>query len=835
MELKEYQRKALDQTKLYLELLSEWRKKAEQNSELEIDFPAKAWDKAEIGRTYRSRKNGLGEPLPNFCLKVPTGGGKTLLAVKALDLINTMYLRRRAGLILWVVPTNQIYRQTIKNLRDREHPYRQHLDIASGGRTLIVEKTDRFTPLDVEENLVVLMLMLPSAARKSKETLKVFKDNGGFTDFFPAEDDRNNQEQLLQKVPNLDTFGDNESFWGRQIKTSLGNALRLLSPVIVLDEGHKAYSEIAQETLRGFNPALILELSATPTRESNVLVDVRGMELNQEEMIKLDLRIINKASPDWKDTMLASVERRNILERKAKDYEASTGVHIRPICLIQVERTGKDQRGGRYIHSEDVREFLVRTHGIPAEQVAVTSAELKEIQDVDLLAKDCPVRYIITKQALQEGWDCSFAYLLTVLTNPTSQNAMTQLVGRILRQPHARKTRIGELDESYVFTFRQKAANLVASVRKGFALEGLGDLAGRIVADEMLEERVPQERAYGMRERFQVVARHIVLPVFVVTENGEWRPVNYDTDIAGRIQWDATDVSPLLSLHLSPQEETSVEVAVGLSEDEQELIRQRFVQRKKEGGLRLDSVFLTRHLLEIVPNPWIAYQLGEKVMLHLLKKYGQDMVINNFVFIIEELRKNLAREKDRLAREVFHDLLTKESLRFLVIGENVGYRFRENIVAKGGTKTLTRADAQPLQQSLFEFVPEEDFNETEKEVAWYLEDQDRLFFWYRNMARQDYWIQGWRKAKIYPDFILTEKEGDRTDVVDKVYVLETKGLHLKGSEDTDYKKSVFDVCNRYATQRRIGELELSLQEWGIEYEVVYEDEWKKKLNEMLQG
>ena len=151
------------------------------------------------GATY-PRKNGLGQPLPNFCLKVPTGGGKTLLAVKTIDLVNTIYRKRQTGLVLWIVPTTQIYRQTIQSLKDRDHPYRQHLDLATGGHTVIAEKTDRFSPQDVSENLVVLMLMLPSANRKTKETLKVFKDSGGFQDFFPPEDDIEKQEACLKAV-----------------------------------------------------------------------------------------------------------------------------------------------------------------------------------------------------------------------------------------------------------------------------------------------------------------------------------------------------------------------------------------------------------------------------------------------------------------------------------------------------------------------------------------------------------------------------------------------------------------------------------------------------------
>ena len=134
----------------------------------------------------------------------------------------------------------------------------------------------------------------------------------------------------------------------RQVKTSLGNTLRMLSPMIILDEGHKAYSEMAQDTLRGLNPSVIVELSATPTDDSNVLVDINGVELKREDMIKLDLHINNKESTRWKDTMLASIKKREALEAAAQKYEANTGNYIRPICLVQVERTGKDQRERKF-------------------------------------------------------------------------------------------------------------------------------------------------------------------------------------------------------------------------------------------------------------------------------------------------------------------------------------------------------------------------------------------------------------------------------------------------------------------------------------------------------
>ena len=838
MELKEYQIRALSEVKAYFELLADWHKKAEQIPEAEIDFPAKAWEKAGTGRSYRSRKNGIGEPLPNFCLKIPTGGGKTLLAVKMIDLVNMVYRKKKTGLVLWIVPTTQIYRQTIQNLKDRDHPYRQHLDLASGGRTVILEKTNRFSPLDVQENLVVLMLMLPSANRLTKDTLKVFKDSGGFQDFFPAEDDVKNQEKVLQNIPNLDTYHQEKGFWGKQIKTSLGNTLRTLSPIIILDEGHKAYSEGAQNTLRGFNSCMIVELSATPSQKSNILVDISGRELHREEMIKLDLHVVNKVSPDWKDTLLAGVNKRNVLEQKAREYEANSGVNIRPICVIQAERTGKEQRGTRYIHSEDIREHLIKTVGIPAEEVAVKTSEKDELKEVDdvggLMGRDCKIRYIITKQALQEGWDCAFAYVLVILTNPASKNALTQLVGRILRQPGARKTRIVELDESYVFCFKQSANALLTSIRDGFSREGLGDLKSQIVTD--LEEAGEQpDRLIKIRDRFKKSASSAILPVFMVQRNRSWKPVNYEMDIAAQIPWDYVDLEPVRSLTLSMSEEKDIEHIATLSEDIKKVIEEKEVIKLKEGGIRVDPVFMTRQICDIVPNPWMAHEFAQATLIHLAEKYDHKMIANNFVFIIEELRKQLEREKDRLSENIFRQMLASGRMRFLVIGEKFDFTFPKSIKVKPAAKTLNRKDGRPLQLSLFEFVPEDEFNETEKAVAWYLEGQKRLFFWYRNRSRHDYAIQGWRKHKIYPDFIFTSTSSENENDYEQVYVVETKGLHLMGSQDTNYKRKMFSLCNKEAKSRTWNELGPAMKDKVMRFEVLAEDEWEAKLNEMLQA
>lgn len=837
MELKEYQKKSLEQVKRYLESLTDFKLKNSKlkaaDPELAFDFPAKAWEKT-VGKAYLPKKNGLGEDLPNFYLKIPTGGGKTLLACHVIDLINRGYLKKQTGIVLWVVPTSQIYRQTLETLRDRSHPYRQILDIASAGRTVILEKSDKFNQLDVNENLVVMLLMLPSANRQNKETLKMFKDSGGFSEFFPADDDRQGHEKIIKEFPNLDCFGKEGDIFGQVVKTSLGNTFKILRPIVIIDEGHKTYSDIAQKTIRDFNPSIAVELSATPPKNSNILVSISGQELNREEMIKLDLHITNKSTVKWDDVLRLAVEKRSLLEKKAKEYESNTGEYIRPITLIQVERTGKDQRANRFIHAEDVKEYLIKQCGINEKDIAIKSSEKDDIEGIDLLSKDCRIRYIITKQALQEGWDCPFAYILAVLTNPSSQLGITQLVGRILRQPQARKTKVRELDESYVFCFRQKAGELLDCVRKGFEDEGLGDLYSRVSFDSENEENsLSGERKIRYRDKFRKLEGKIYLPKFVVKEDESWRDVVYDADILSRIDWDKVDLAVLKEKKLSDSKPVEGEFTIGLSDEPGQLIRERAPVYSK-GGFEIDKVFVTRQILDLVPNPWIAFDIAQLAVKIFKADYSDEIVANNLVFIIEELRKCIESEKDRLAEKIFQGLIKDKVLYFFLLSGKSGYCLPSKMTVKKTSKGLVRNDHTQLERSLFDFIPEENFNETEKAVAWYLDGQEKLLWWYRNLTRVDYSIQGWKKHKIYPDFLFANAEAKKPSRQSKIFVVETKGIHLK-NEDTAYKQNVFKFCNELGRQKDWGELSLEFADKKFEFQVIFEDEWKSKVNGLMEG
>ena len=257
---------------------------------------------------------------------------------------------------------------------------------------------------------------------------------------------------MLDRTPNLSAY---DAMFA-MVKDSLGNALRVIRPVVVLDEGHRAISDLAFRTLYGFNPSFVLELTATPQdvqprggrnpregRYANLLVEVTGRELDREGMIKMPLNLDPRQGNDWKATLNTAVTKLSKLDKDSRNLQAETGRYIRPIMLIQVERTGADQRESGHIHADDVREWLL-TVGFDEAEIAIKTAEQNDLnlpENQDLLCPMNRVRAIITKQALQEGWDCPFAYVLCSLAASSNLKDMTQLVGRILRQPRSDQDR----------------------------------------------------------------------------------------------------------------------------------------------------------------------------------------------------------------------------------------------------------------------------------------------------------------------------------------------------------------------------------------------------------
>ena len=755
-----------------------------------------------INKKYNDRsKNGFGNYYPRVCIKVPTGGGKTLLAVEAIREYKNLFDQKRTGLVVWIVPSETIYSQTVQKLRDKGNYLRQLLDQCSGGNTIIIEKGQRLTTQDIEENLVVLFVMIQSISRKNaKEALKVFQDSGGYESFFPPDSRYDLHKQIMEQVANLDIISDAASAFP-QIRTSLGNAMRMSKPFIIIDEIHKVFSEQAQQTINNLNPEMVLGLSATPKEEMNILVKVTGLELKNADMIKLDMHIFPPASDldnDWKAMIREIKFHREKLEKKSKGLRQNTGIYIRPIALIQVEATGNDQRGKKRVHSLDVREHLIEV-GINPDEIAIKTSAQNDIEDVDLFASDCPVRYIITKEALREGWDCSFAYILGIIPNVGSNTGVTQLVGRILRQPNAKKTGIRELDESYIYYTKGNTGEMLERVSAGFKNEGLEDLVSNVRRSDDTGFNKPKK--VGIKKEFEdKYANTFYLPVWLMLKDDkEKRRFNYALDIKSHLEFSSLELTNeflnSLEASLSDENRERTVFAVTLDDKSKVFHKTETAVVNAEKGINLS--YITRRFSEVVENSFLAKKLADNYLQEVEYKIGQEKLQDHFSFIVALLVKYLTDERIRQEEQVFLDYLNKNKLQLAVSDDDkIGYRIPEDDVI-----TVSRIP-NTYSNYLFDDVELETMNTLEQKVGQILDDQAKILWWFRNKASKGWYaIHGWKEYKIRPDFVAAKKKGK--DEFEILYIIESKGEHLSGNQDTQYKKSVLDLMTKQRKDKKI--------------------------------
>ncbi len=792
MELKNYQINALEAFEDYFEALTQNEREGQAQAEKyqqaglpmpddTLDFPRRTWKElAEVGKVakpkagYATRIDGIGRPIPHVCFKVPTGGGKTLLAAEALGRI-----QHPRGLVLWIVPTRAIYRQTKDALWNREHPYRQRLERASGGRVKMLEKDDRFQPADIANYLCVMLLMFPAANRqRGKEFLRFFRDSGRFQSFFPGSDDMLFDARLLQEFPDLDREDG-------PVKQSLFNVIKIQRPVIILDEAHKAYGkklEGAQQfatSINRLNPRLVLEFSATPNSKiSNLLVDITGVELKAEEMIKMPVQVFSPEKTNWQDTLSVAVEELAKIGRAAVSLQQQEDRYIRPIAVVRVERTGRDQRDGFRVHAEDVREYLIQNQGVPPDAIRVKSSEKDELGREDLLSETSAVRWIITKAALMEGWDCPFAYLLVLLDNTRSQNALTQLVGRILRQPHARLTGVEALDCCYVYCWNLDVRKAVDQVRLGLQDEGLTGLMDQV---ESMDSDDPTRRKISIPRREAFRGLDIKIPKVLHRHRNGWRKLDHLQDILAEIDWDEVRLPPIQQYTHEPPRMHRAEVDVDNTRPVYFSPEELIIDRSPRVS------WFTRRLSDVVPNPWRAAQFVLE-LFDELKASGrsESNIFDNRAGYAEQLREHLSKECHRLCKAIFEEKL-KDGLILFDLFTEPSHKLPKDIPLLIGDRdhTLERGGT-PVQLSLFEKVFEKQFDSClEEDFAFHLEKQP-LQWWHR--VKREYYILGWRREKIYPDFVT---------FADRHFgMFETKGNHLK-NEDTQYKCEVFELLEQH--------------------------------------
>jgi len=457
MELKKYQKDVIADLDSYLDKLTVCNSASKAYEEF--------WHTKGIGigpdgvPAYQNILPGV----PTLCFKVPTGGGKTFLACNAIRPVFDALPPRKAQAVVWLVPSETILTQTIKCLKDTSHPYRQKIDVLFSSRVEVYTKQEllngqNFNPTAVREQLSIMVLSYDSFRGRSKDVLKAYQENSNLASFAAS------MPKSSQPIENAD-------------ETALFQVINMLNPLVIVDESHHATSTLSREMLVNFNPCFVLELTATPRSESNIISYVDAAALKAEHMIKLPVIVYNRQRPD--DVYIDAIDLRNSLEKLAHQEELNTGKYIRPIVLFQAQPRGKEES----LTFEKIRNTLIAL-GVPAEQIAIKTADINELRNVDLLSRNCPIRYIVTVNALKEGWDCSFAYVLASLANKTSQIDVEQILGRILRLPNAKSNQQKPLNMSYVLTSSNNFQETIKAIIKGLNSAGFSEKDCRASADE---------------------------------------------------------------------------------------------------------------------------------------------------------------------------------------------------------------------------------------------------------------------------------------------------------------------------------------------------------------
>lgn len=440
MELKKYQKQVIGDLNRYMELLTETKSVSGAYNAF--------WNEKNIrvgfgGLPYY---NDTVNHTPHVCFKVPTGGGKTFLACNSLRVIFDNLPARKAKVVVWLVPSEAILTQTLNALGDVHHDYRKKINADFNGRVMVYSKQQvldgqQFNPTTVNEQLSIIVMSFDSFRIKNKEGRKVYQENGNLQQFSKFQ---STPETL---IPDID-------------ETALIQVLNQLSPVVIVDESHHTAGELSVEMLKNLNPSFILDLTATPRKNSNIIAYVDAMQLKSANMVKLPVIVYNR--PSQEEVITDALDLRNKLEEEAKKEQEVSGRYNRPIILFQAQPKISENKET----FEKLRERLIG-YGISKEEIAIKTAAINELKNQNLMSPDCKIRYIITVNALKEGWDCPFAYILATLANKTSVVDVEQILGRVLRLPNTTQNTSKYLNLSYVLTCSADFHSTLQKIIKG--------------------------------------------------------------------------------------------------------------------------------------------------------------------------------------------------------------------------------------------------------------------------------------------------------------------------------------------------------------------------------
>ena len=434
--LKKYQKDTLEFLRLYLE--------ESRFGNLATAFENHQTESAKRAAPLAYRPLAELENTPYVCLRLPTGGGKTLLGAYTISTAAQAFLEQDFPLVLWLVPTNTIRQQTLETLKNPRHPNREAITQKFGNQVLVLDVADftQIRPQDIKGKAVIMVGTMQTLRVDNTEGRKVYSHHEDLESHFV------NIPKTLDGLEKIE-----EGAGKGTIKFSFRNLLALHRPLVIVDEAHNATSKLSVEVMQRINPACIIEFTATPAANSNILHSVSASELKAADMIKLPVVLTQHQT--WNEAITSAVQTREKLQ-KLTDNERD---YIRPIVLFQAEDKGRE------ITYEVVLNYLLEQEHISRERIAIATGNQRELDGVDLFDKNNKVDFIITVEALKEGWDCSFAYVFCSVATVHSKKDIEQILGRVLRMPYAKKRVQEELNRAYAHVSEDSWKNAVPELQ----------------------------------------------------------------------------------------------------------------------------------------------------------------------------------------------------------------------------------------------------------------------------------------------------------------------------------------------------------------------------------
>ena len=410
---------------------------------------------------------------------------------------------------------------------------------------------------------------------------------------------------------------------------------------------------------------------------------------------------------------------------------------------------------------ENLKAFLLERK-IPAEEIAIKTSEKNELDGIDLFSRTCKIRYIITVNALAEGWDCSFAYVLISVANLGSKIAVEQIIGRIIRMPYAKRKADEDFNRSYVFASAQNFNEAANQIISGLETNGYSraDIISSNKKDAVYE--LEAKKAISDTLEFPIIALEGDRLSFEDLVGADFELAKQDVKFDFQAHYD-NDGRAIIDIKEGNEWTRGAQKTLKLTYSDKNFTKSELVQ------------WLDRKLKFTLLNKPDKVAFLDKTVEYQLKKHTiSELSVNRYV-LANQLNDLIQGILEKYAKERFDGLLKKKKLTVKAID------------AFSSSITLKQAVPQEFNKNYYKKTDKLNSEELTFVNRLDLDVLPNIKYWVRNREKIDpFYIQGWRKGKFYPDFVAVTKKGT-------IVALEWKGADRVSNDDTQYKIQIGEI------------------------------------------